>query len=97
MLVLETMKVFLLQPGQTKWFSPMTDVDIDEALGLLDSIKWMLDLGYDNVDFELDSTNDVDSMINPKPNVSDFSAIFRVCHHLLAQSFRNFHVKFIRR
>ncbi|XP_058758252.1 uncharacterized protein LOC131631477 [Vicia villosa] len=83
--------------AQTKWFSPITDVDTGEALGLLAAINWVLDLGYDNVVFESDSKSVVDSVTIPKPNDSDFGTITGVCFQLLTHSTRNFQVKFIRR
>ncbi|XP_058741350.1 uncharacterized protein LOC131613720 [Vicia villosa] len=83
--------------ARTDWFSPIIDVDIGEALSLLAAIKWVLELGYDNVDFESDSKVVVDSVTIPKPNDSDFGAITRVCYQFLTHSTKNFQVKYIRR
>ncbi|GAU49614.1 hypothetical protein TSUD_407740 [Trifolium subterraneum] len=41
--------------ANTEWFSPITNVDIGEALGLLHGMKWIQDLQLEHVDFELDS------------------------------------------
>jgi ribonuclease HI len=43
--------------AKTEWLSPVTDVDIGEALGLLSALNWVHDLRLENVDFELDSKN----------------------------------------
>ncbi|XP_058742674.1 uncharacterized protein LOC131615213 [Vicia villosa] len=83
--------------ARTEWFSPITDVDTVEALGLLAAINWVLDLGYDNVVFESDSKSVVDSVTIHKPNDSDFGTITRVCYQVLTHSTRNFQIKFIRR
>lgn len=45
--------VFVL--ARTDWFSPMLDVDTDEALGFLRAMEWVRDLQLWNMDFEVDS------------------------------------------
>ncbi|PNY03840.1 cytochrome p450 [Trifolium pratense] len=47
--------------AKTEWLSPITDVDIGEALGLLSALNWVHELQLENVDFELDSKNVVTS------------------------------------
>jgi hypothetical protein len=37
--------------------SPITDIDIGEALGLFRALNWVYDLQLENVNFELDSKN----------------------------------------
>ncbi|XP_058778870.1 uncharacterized protein LOC131652897 [Vicia villosa] len=83
--------------ARTDWFSPCTDVAIGEALGLFKTLKWVHELGFDNMDFELDAKRVVDNVTNPKPNDSDFGAITGECNRLMALLFRNSHVKFVRR
>ncbi|XP_058754336.1 uncharacterized protein LOC131627507 [Vicia villosa] len=79
------------------WFSPCTDVAIGEALGLLKTLNWVHELGFDNMDFELDAKRVVDSVTNLKLNDSDFGAITGKCNRLMALFFRNSHVEFVRR
>ncbi|XP_058742492.1 uncharacterized protein LOC131614986 [Vicia villosa] len=83
--------------ARTEWFSPCTDVVIGEALGLLKAVNWAHDMGYDNMDFELDAKRVVDSVTSPRPNDSDLGAITEECNRLMALFFRNSHVKFVRR
>ncbi|XP_058752178.1 uncharacterized protein LOC131625327 [Vicia villosa] len=66
--------------ARTEWFSPCTDVVIGEALGLLKAVNWVHDMGYDNMDFELDAKRVVDSVTNPRPNDSDLGAITGECN-----------------
>ncbi|XP_058784657.1 uncharacterized protein LOC131659487 [Vicia villosa] len=83
--------------ARTDWFSPSMDVAIGEALGLFKTLKWVHELGFDNMNFELDAKRVVDSVTNPKPNDSDFGAITSECNRLMALFFRNSRVKFVRR
>ncbi|XP_058733805.1 uncharacterized protein LOC131605473 [Vicia villosa] len=83
--------------ARTEWFSPCTNVAIGEAIGLLTAIKWVINLGFDNVDFELDAKQVVDNVYSVKPNDSDFGAIIDDCKRLITLFFRNSHVKFVRR
>ncbi|XP_058783747.1 uncharacterized protein LOC131658475 [Vicia villosa] len=83
--------------ARTEWFSPITEVAVGEALGLLSSIKWVNELGYDNMDFELDAKSVVDNVNRSSPNNTDCGAITSECKRVLVSSFRNSHVKFVRR
>ncbi|XP_058747206.1 uncharacterized protein LOC131620218 [Vicia villosa] len=83
--------------ARTEWFSPCTYVAIGEAIGLLTTIKWVINLGFDNMDFELDAKQVVDDVNSVKPNDSDFGAIVDDCKRLITLFFRNSHVKFVRR
>lgn len=68
-----------------------------EALGLITSIKWVYELEFDLVDFELNAKSVVDNVINQQPNDSNLGDITHECKCLLAIIFRNSHVKFVRR
>ncbi|XP_058775339.1 uncharacterized protein LOC131649602 [Vicia villosa] len=83
--------------ARTEWFSPITEVAVGEALGLLASINWVHELGYDNEDFEMDAKSVVDSVNSQQSNYTDCGAIIRECKRLLGGCFRNSHVKFTRR
>ncbi len=87
--------VFVL--ARTEWFSPITDVDIGEAIRLLKAMEWVRDLHLWNMDFEVDSKTVVDNIYGKQIGVSDFSAVIMHCVHLLCTDLMNSHVKFIRR
>ncbi|KAK2425311.1 hypothetical protein QL285_035568 [Trifolium repens] len=67
--------------AKTEWLSPITDVDIGEALDLLSALNWVHDLRLENVDFELDSKNVVTSFHSKHPNVSELGDIIKDCVH----------------
>lgn len=46
----------------------------------MESIKWVHELGCDNVDFELDSKSVVDNVNCLKPIDSDFGDVTRECN-----------------
>jgi len=83
--------------ARTEWFSPITDVNIGEAIGLLKAMVWVRDLHLWNMDFEVDSKTVVDYIYGKQIGVSDFSAIITHCVHLLCTDLMNSHVSFIRR
>ncbi|MCH92589.1 cytochrome P450, partial [Trifolium medium] len=56
-------------------YSPICDVRISEALGLLSALKWVYKLNLGPVDFELDSKLVVDSFHSNKDDVSEFGEI----------------------
>jgi hypothetical protein len=51
---------FLL--ARTDCLSPIIDVDIGEALGLLQGMEWVRDLQLVNMDFEVDSKTVADNI-----------------------------------
>lgn len=50
--------------ANTTWFSPLCSVEIGEALGLFNTWQWLANLGFDNMDFSLDSKVVVDAINN---------------------------------
>jgi len=82
--------------AKTEWMSPLLDVDLGEALGLLSTMYWVCDLQLGIVDFELDSKTVVDSLYGSKSGVSNFSAIINGFRRLLASDLVTFDVRFIR-
>ncbi|CAJ2645584.1 unnamed protein product [Trifolium pratense] len=83
--------------AKTEWLSPITDVDIGEALGLLSALNWVHDLQLENVDFELDSRNVVTSFHSKHPNTSELGDIIKDCVRVYNTYFRNSRIEFIRR
>jgi ribonuclease HI len=83
--------------AKTEWLSPITDVDIGEALGLLSALNWVHDLQLENVDFELDSKNVVTSFHSKHPNASELGDIIKDCVRVYNTHFKNSRIEFIRR
>jgi ribonuclease HI len=83
--------------AKTEWMTPLLDVNLGEALGLLSAMYWVRDLQLGIVDFELDSKTVVDSIFGSKSGVSNFSAVINDCRRLLASDLVTSDVRFIRR
>ncbi|XP_039685651.1 uncharacterized protein [Medicago truncatula] len=83
--------------AKTEWMTPLLDVELGEALGLLSAMHWVRDLQLGIVDFELDSKSVVDSLYGSTSGVSNFSAIINDCRRLLASDLVTSNVRFIRR
>lgn len=48
--------------AQTHWYTPITEVHIGEIMGLFLAIKWVRELGYKDVIFEMDTKMAVDAL-----------------------------------
>jgi len=83
--------------AKTEWTSPLLEVDLGEALGLLSAMYWVRDLQLGIVDFELDSKTVVDSLYGSKSGVSKFSTVINNSRRLLASDLVTSDVRFIRR
>ena len=83
--------------AKTEWMTPLIDVDLGEALGLLSAMYWVRDLQLGIVDFELDSKTVVDSFYGSKSGISNFSAVINDCRRLLASDLVTSDVRFIQR
>jgi hypothetical protein len=83
--------------ARTQWLEPILDVEIGEAIGLLQALKWVNELQLYDIDFEMDCKRIVDGLYSKKNYRSDLGAILNNCRTILASSFVNSHVKFIRR
>jgi len=95
MCIRDAKRAFVL--ARTEWFSPITDVDIGEAIELLKAMEWVRDLHLWNMDFEVDSKTVVDNIYGKQTDVSDLSVIITHCVNLLCTDLMNSHVKFIKR
>jgi len=82
--------------GRTSFLSPLHDVEMGEALGLLQAMQWAKELNMVSMDFETDSKIVADS-IYKGVGASNFMAIIQDCRHLLATDLVNSDVSFIRR
>jgi hypothetical protein len=78
-------------------YSPICDVRIGEALGLLSTLKWVYDLNLGPVDFELDSKLVVDNFHSNKQDVTEFGEIIAHCRRLFSLFYNNSSVEFTRR
>jgi hypothetical protein len=83
--------------AKTEWLTPIHDVDLGEALGLLHAINWVNDLRLKNVDFELDSKNVVTKFHSSIEDMSELGGVIRYCQRLHDSFFTNSSVKFILR
>ncbi|CAJ2674072.1 unnamed protein product [Trifolium pratense] len=61
--------------AKSMWLSPICNVDIGEALGLLHAIKWVSELQLDAVDFALDSKLLVDYFNKGGCDITEFGDI----------------------
>ncbi|XP_024630813.1 uncharacterized protein [Medicago truncatula] len=82
--------------GRTTFLSPLLDVEMGEAIGLLQAMQWAKELNMVSMDFETDSKIVADSVYKGN-GVSDFMAIIQDCRHLLMTDLVNSDVSFIRR
>ncbi|PNY01699.1 cytochrome p450 [Trifolium pratense] len=74
--------------AKTEWFSPVCDVEMDEAQGLLQAFKWVRDLQLEDVDFELDAQT-VTKFHSKKDDVSEFGEVIKDCQCLHNTFFKN--------
>ena len=80
--------------AKTKWVDLLLDVDFQEVLGLLSTLKWIRDLQLGLVDFEIEL---VDSLYGSKNGVFNWSALINDCSCLVASYLATSDVRFIRR
>ena len=89
--------------AKPEWLTPLLDVHLREALGLLSSLHWVRDPGLVRdmrlgiVNFELDSKIVVDSIYGGKSDVSNYSTMINDCRFMLAFDLVISQVMFIRR
>ncbi|GAU50345.1 hypothetical protein TSUD_409300 [Trifolium subterraneum] len=78
-------------------FTPLCDVRIGEAFGLLSALNWVHELNLGPVDFELDSKIVVDSFHSNKCDVTELGDIISHCKRLFSTYYKNSSVEFIKR
>jgi ribonuclease HI len=81
--------------AKTVWKSPIMNVDLGEAIGLLSAIKWVHELQLHNVGFELDSKNVVAKFHGHREDHSELGDVIKDCQRLHASYFPNSSVEFI--
>lgn len=75
--------------ARTEWTSPKLCTHEDEALGLLQAICWVIEIGVDSVIFETDSKQVVDEVTKDRVNLTKFGSIMAQCKELFSY-FPNF-------
>jgi len=83
--------------ARTKWFAPLCDVKVGEAVGLHTTLDWISNQQFDNVDFVLDCKKVVDCVNSSLDDSREFGCIITACKQLLEDRFQNSHVEFNRR
>jgi ribonuclease HI len=83
--------------AKTCCFSPICEVHIGEALGLVSAMDWAHLLQLGTVDFEMDAKRVVDSFHSHHNEVTEFWNIIDNCKSLFRQFYENSHVEFVRR
>jgi len=78
-------------------FNHMYSVEIGEALRLYHALKWMTDIQFDHVKFEIDSKITRDAFHSRTTDVTEFGNTIGACRELFSISFTNSRVEFIRR
>jgi len=72
-------------------------VVVGETLSLLNVLRWVSDMQFDNVDFALDSKITRDDFHHRQVKVTEFDQVTSVCRSLFNTHFSNFKVDFKRR
>ncbi|KEH16790.1 hypothetical protein MTR_0093s0070 [Medicago truncatula] len=65
--------------AKTVYISPMCSVVVGEALGLFQSLQWLSDMQFDNVDFTLDSKITTDAFNHRRIDVTEFIQVISSC------------------
>jgi hypothetical protein len=83
--------------AKTEWISPLCDVHVGEALGLLSALEWVHELQLGPIDFELDAKRVVDRFLSTNNDVTEFGSIINNCRTLFGLYYENSSVEFVRR
>lgn len=82
---------------KTEWFSPICEVHIGEALGLLSALKWVHKFNLGPMDFEMDAKKVVDNFLSTNHDATEFKNIIQNCQSLFMNYYENSKVEFVRR
>lgn len=75
--------------AKTAWFALLCSVDVGEALGLCQALQWVVELGFHNTDFSMDSKIFVDAFNGNNSSNNDFGSIIGPCRRLFSIIFIN--------
>jgi ribonuclease HI len=81
--------------GKYVLFSPISDVHVGEAIGLLSALKWVHDLNLDPIDFELDSKLAVNNFYSNKLDAYEFGEIISQWRGIFHSFYDNFSVNLL--
>jgi len=79
------------------WFAPLCSVDVGEAFGLYQTIRWIHELQLTNVDFEVDSKRVADYFNKGRGDIAEFGSIIDCSIKFCNSYLTNSHVEFIKR
>ncbi|XVF41286.1 hypothetical protein PTKIN_Ptkin01aG0268300 [Pterospermum kingtungense] len=82
--------------AKTLWYPGLFQIREGEAIGILEALSWVYDLGFQNVLFESDSKVVVDAINSKGEDMSEFGTIIGHCRNLLQRE-RGFSLHFIKR
>ena len=74
--------------------TPMCSVPVGEALGLLYALEWLSDMGFDNVDFALNSMLTTNAFNQHCVDVTKFGQVLSACRCLFKTNFTDSKVEF---
>ncbi|XP_024626712.1 uncharacterized protein [Medicago truncatula] len=83
--------------AKTEWFSPICEVHIRKALGLLSALEWVHELNLGPMNFEMDSEKVVDNFLSTDHDAIEFKNIIQNCQSLFRNYYENSKVEFVRR
>lgn len=83
--------------AKTEWFTPVCELHVGEALGLLLALEWVHHLHLGPIDFEHDAKKVVDSFSFAHQDVTEFGMIIHNCKTIFEQYYVNSSVEFVRR
>jgi ribonuclease HI len=83
--------------AKTMSLSPLVSVNVGDALAFYHALQWIRDMGFDNVDFVLDSKTTSDAISSNIIDVTKLGQIIAACQDTLSSSFTNSRVEFNRR
>jgi len=83
--------------AKTEWFSPLCEVYIGEALGLLSALEWVHQLNLDPIYFEIGAKKIDDNFLLTNHDVTEFGNIIQNCQSLFRNHYENSKVEFVQR
>jgi len=67
---------------KTEWFTSISEVHVDEALGLLSDLEWVYQLHLGPINFELDTKKMMNSFSPANQDVTEFGWLFIIVKYL---------------
>ena len=83
--------------AKTEWFTPVCEVRVDKALGLLSVLEWVHKLHLGPIDFELDAKKVMNNFSSAHQDVTKFGMIIQYFKTIFDQYYTNSSVEFVMR